>query len=193
MRKRGTTTPREPPGKVRIIGGAWRSRRLAIPAGTLVRPTPDRVRETLFNWLRNDIEGARCLDLYAGTGALGFEALSRGAAEAWLVESDVLLVDALEEHARLLGARATIVRRNALAFLDAPPPRRFDVVFVDPPYEQSLEPIFHRLPPWLADHALIYAERPLEEGLPTFAAYEWRKQSRAGAVVFGLAAPRQAS
>ena len=77
-----------PRGSVRIIGGEWRSRRLAIPDGAAVRPTPDRVRETVFNWLRDSIVGARCLDLYAGTGALGFEALSRGAAQAYFVERD---------------------------------------------------------------------------------------------------------
>jgi 16S rRNA (guanine966-N2)-methyltransferase len=78
MVKRGNVRAAAPPGSVRIIAGELRGRRLAIPAGTSVRPTPDRVRETLFNWLRNDVDGAACLDLYAGTGALGFEALSRG-------------------------------------------------------------------------------------------------------------------
>ena len=82
-------------GRIRIIAGEWRGRRIEIPEGTAVRPTPDRVRETVFNWLRDAIDGARCLDLFAGTGVLGFEALSRGAAEACFVEQDAALVDAL--------------------------------------------------------------------------------------------------
>jgi hypothetical protein len=98
---------------VRIIGGEWRGRRLEFPGGTDVRPTPDRVRETLFNWLRDHVVGARCLDLYAGTGALGFEALSRGAREAVMIERDRRLIDALERQKEALGANATIVRSDA--------------------------------------------------------------------------------
>ena len=173
-------------GRIRIIAGTWRGRLIEIPDGTAVRPTPDRVRETVFNWLRESLVGARCLDLFAGTGALGFEALSRGAAEAWLVEQDAQLVEALRATAGKFGATPRIVRRDALAFLREPPAARFDVVFLDPPYAAPLEPLLSLLPLWLAPRALIYVERPRNEGLPPVAAAQWVKQSHAGAVEYGL-------
>jgi 16S rRNA (guanine966-N2)-methyltransferase len=173
-------------GQVRIIAGEWRGRRIGVPDGSAVRPTPDRVRETLFNWLRDSLPGARCLDLFAGTGVLGFEALSRGAAEAWLVEQDAALVAALEATARTLGATPRIVRRDAHAFLREPPSGRFDVVFLDPPYALPVVPLLDMLPPWLASSALVYVERPHAEGLPDVAAAEWHRRSRAGAVEYGL-------
>jgi 16S rRNA (guanine966-N2)-methyltransferase len=176
-------------GSVRIIAGEWRGRRLAVVEGAAVRPTPDRVRETLFNWLRESIVGARCLDLYAGTGALGFEALSRGAAEAWLVELDAALVAALRAAAAKLGVEPHIVRRDALAFLREPFAARFDIVFLDPPYAQPLEPLLAVLPPWLAAGALVYVERPRAAGLPTVDWGEWVKRSHAGAVEYGLLRP----
>jgi 16S rRNA (guanine966-N2)-methyltransferase len=173
-------------GSVRIIAGEWRGRRIAVAPGTSVRPTPDRVRETLFNWLQQTIAGARCLDLCAGTGALGFEALSRGAQETWFVEQDAQLVDALTNAARVFLATPRIVRRDALPFLREPPGARFDVVFLDPPYAQPLDPMLALLPPWLAEDALVYVERPRSAGLPTVAAANWVKRSHAGAVEYGL-------
>jgi 16S rRNA (guanine966-N2)-methyltransferase len=173
-------------GRVRIIGGEWRGRRIAIPDGTSVRPTPDRVRETVFNWLRDSLAGARCLDLYAGTGALGFEALSRGAAAAWFVEQDAALSEALHATGRQLGAAPHVVRRDSLAFLREPASTRFDVVFLDPPYAQPLEPLLELLPRWLNPQALAYVERPRSGGLPAVPGAQWLKQSRAGAVVYGL-------
>jgi 16S rRNA (guanine966-N2)-methyltransferase len=176
------------PGNVRVIAGEWRGRRIAIPDGTAVRPTPDRVRETLFNWLREMVEGAHCLDLFAGTGVLGFEALSRGAAEVWFVEQDARLVAALQATAATFGVRPQIVRRDVLAFLREPPPRRFDLAFLDPPYALGVEPFLELLQSWLAPRALVYVERPREPGLPSVAGGEWRKRSHAGAVEFGLLA-----
>ncbi len=173
-------------GNVRIIAGEWRGRRVAIPEGTAVRPTPDRVRETVFNWLSDAVVGARCLDLYAGTGVLGFETLSRGAAEAWLVEQDAALVAALHAAAGQLAARPRIVRRDALAFLREPPAVRFHIAFLDPPYAQPIEPLLELLPPWLEPRALVYVERPRTQGLPAIPAARWVKQSRAGAVDYGL-------
>jgi 16S rRNA (guanine966-N2)-methyltransferase len=173
-------------GRIRIIAGTWRGRRIEIPDGTAVRPTPDRVRETVFNWLRDSLAGARCLDLFAGTGALGFEALSRGAAEVWLVEQDAKLVEALRATAEKLRATARIVRRDALAFLREPPAALFDVVFLDPPYAAPLEPLLGLLSPWLAPRASVYVERPRSAGLPTVPAAHWAKQSHAGAVEYGL-------
>jgi 16S rRNA (guanine966-N2)-methyltransferase len=173
-------------GRVRIIAGEWRGRHIEVPDDTAVRPTPDRVRETVFNWLRDSLVGARCLDLFAGTGALGFESLSRGAAEAYFVEQDAKLVEALRTTAAKLGAAPKIVRRDALAFLREPPAARFDVVFLDPPYAAPLDPLLAVLPAWLHPGALVYVERPRKEGLPVVPSASWVKQSYAGAVVYGL-------
>ncbi len=178
--------PRRVQGQVRIIAGEWRGRRIDIAADTAVRPTPDRVRETLFNWLREAVVGARCLDLYAGSGALGFEALSRGAAEAWFVEQDFVLIEALGAIAKRLEVSPRIVRRDALAFLREPASARFDVAFLDPPYALAVEPLLALLPPWLAPGALVYVERPRAAGLPVVAGGEWVKRSYAGAVEYGL-------
>jgi 16S rRNA (guanine966-N2)-methyltransferase len=173
-------------GRVRIIGGEWRGRRIEIPDGTAVRPTPDRVRETVFNWLRDSLAGARCLDLFAGTGVLGFEALSLGAAEVWLVEQDAKLVEALRATAERLGATPRIVRRDALALLREPPMSSFDVVFLDPPYAVPLDPFLAVLPAWLSSRAVVYVERPRTAGLPTVPSAAWLKRSHAGAVEYGL-------
>ena len=121
-------------GEVRIIAGRWRRRRLPVAVTGQLRPTPDRVRETLFNWLAADIEGARCLDLFAGTGALGFEAASRGAAAVVMVEREREAAAALSNAARTLGAdNVEVVRGDALRWRPAGGDR-FDVVFLDPPY-----------------------------------------------------------
>lgn len=153
----------KPPGKVRIIGGRWRGTRLAVPDAPGLRPTSDRARETLFNWLQPALPGARVLDLFAGTGALGLEALSRGAAEALLVERDPALARALEENLQPLegGAAARVVRADAVSLLAAPLHGRFDVVFLDPPFEAGLwQPALDALGPWLTDDAWLYLESP---------------------------------
>jgi 16S rRNA (guanine966-N2)-methyltransferase len=175
-------------GHVRIIAGEWRGRRIEVAADTAVRPTPDRVRETVFNWLRDVVDGARCVDLCAGTGVLGFEALSRGAAEAWFVEQDAVLAEMIGATARRFGVTPRIVRRDALAFLREPASTRFDVAFLDPPYASPVEPLLALLPPWLAPGALVYVERPRAAGLPVIAGGEWVKRSHAGAVEYGLLA-----
>ena len=184
---RRSNARRAQPGSVRIIAGEWRGRRIPIVGETAVRPTPDRVRETVFNWLQTKIEGARVLDLYAGTGALGFESLSRGAAEAWFVEHDARLVEALYSQAETFGAKPRIVRQDAASFLRGRAPQRFDVVFLDPPYSMPVEPLLELMPPWLAEDGVVYVERPLPVGLPELAAGEWVKRSHAGAVEYGLA------
>lgn len=179
---------------VRIIGGRWRGRRIAIPHGTAVRPTPDRVRETVFNWLSGAIPGAVCLDLFAGTGVFGLEALSRGAREAWFVERDAELARALRARSEELHAEARVVQTGVEALLRQAPQRRFDVVFLDPPYQQALEPLLAHLEPWLAASAQVYVERPrprsdapgLDELAQALPGAELIKQSKAGAVVFGL-------
>jgi 16S rRNA (guanine966-N2)-methyltransferase len=174
------------PGSVRIIAGEWRGRRIPIAEGTAVRPTPDRVRETVFNWLRETLPGALCLDLYAGTGALGFEALSRGAKELWFVERDPVLVAALNAQSATFGVRPRVLRQDAVAMLRGAVTARVDVVFLDPPYASPVEPLLALLPPWLAPAALVYVERPRTPGLPDVVGATWWRRSHAGAVEYGL-------
>ena len=167
---------------IRIIGGEWRSRVIRFPAAHGLRPTPDSVRERLFNWLGQDLTGRRCLDLFAGSGALGFEALSRGAAEVVMVESSRLVHRRLRETAAELGAgpRLGLVLGDALHFL-ASRPHGFDVVFVDPPYASGLAAgVLERLPGALAPEAVVYVESD-----SAFAAGPgWRvtREGRAGTV-----------
>ena len=171
--------------RVRIIAGRWRSRLVQFPDSPGLRPTPDRVRETLFNWLGQSLEGLACLDLFAGSGALGFEALSRGARRVVMVERDRTAIAALRASAAVLEAQSLdIVQSDALRYLDRPS-ERFDVAFVDPPYAQNLVPsVMQKLPQHLNDGARVYAESDasLEPGAP------WRvlREDRAGAVRYGL-------
>lgn len=125
-------------GRLRIIGGVWRSRILRFPAVRELRPTPDRVRETVFNWLAPHIEGAVCLDLFAGSGAFGFEAASRGAARVTLIERDPAVAAVLREHAQRLNAvNVRVVQSDALSWLDDSS-EPVDIVFLDPPYGSGL-------------------------------------------------------
>jgi 16S rRNA (guanine966-N2)-methyltransferase len=182
----------QPPRKVRVIAGRFRGSKLDVPDLPGLRPTPDRVRETLFNWLAPRIAGARCLDLFAGSGALGIEALSRGAACAVLVERDPGLVKALRATIARLGADgAEVLEGDALAVL-AGPARPFDIVFLDPPFDAGLwSTVAARLAAgaWLAPGALVHVEWPVgqEPLLPP----DWRihREGRAGAVNHALYAP----
>jgi len=183
---RRSNAGRQQPGSVRIIAGEWRGRRIPIAEGTAARPTPDRVRETLFNWLRESLVGARCLDLYAGTGALGFEALSRGAAEVLFVEKDAVLVAALNVQAAAFGVRPSVLRQDAAAQLRGAASKRFDVAFLDPPYAVPVEPLLALLPSWLTSDALVYVERPRTPGLPEIPGATWWRRSHAGAIEYGL-------
>lgn len=151
-----------PPGSVRIIAGQLRGSKLPVPDRPGLRPTSDRVRETLFNWLQPVLRGARVLDLFAGTGALGFEAASRGAAEVVLVERDPGLAAGLREQAaRLRVEDLRVEAADALAWLGRPATTRFDLVFLDPPFEAGLwQAAAAALAPWLAAGALIYVECP---------------------------------
>ena len=156
-------TPRGREGSVRIIGGRWRGSRLPVPDAPGLRPTSDRARETLFNWLQPVLPGARVLDLFAGSGALGLEALSRGARQVLLVERDPRLAGSLQASVERLraGDAATVARADALALLRTPLQGRFDVVFLDPPFEHGLwAAALAALPPWLADDAWLYLESP---------------------------------
>ncbi len=126
-------------GQIRIIGGQWRSRKLHFPAAEMVRPTPDSVRETLFNWLQADIPGSRCLDLFSGSGALGFEAASRGAKQVTLVESDTKVARQLIENILILDAKnvVQVEQRPCQSFLEVQK-KPFDIVFADPPFDPAL-------------------------------------------------------
>ena len=127
------------PGRLRIVAGKWRSRLLDIAAVEGLRPTAERIRETLFNWLAPTIAGSRCLDLCAGTGALGFEALSRGADAVVFVEKSPIAARALRENARMLGADdAAIHQDDALEFLARGAEQPFDIVFLDPPFAAAM-------------------------------------------------------
>lgn len=179
-------------GRVRIIGGRWKRRLLTFPERPDLRPTPDRVRETLFNWLGPRIEGARCLDLFAGSGALGFEAASRGAAEVVMVDQSAAVAARLRAHARTLDARnVRVVQRDALAWLKGEA-EAFDVVFVDPPFEGALlaRALAHlHESSWLASGARVYVECravPPAPALP--AAWHVLRSASAGGVRYYLAA-----
>ncbi|MGQ4878365.1 16S rRNA (guanine(966)-N(2))-methyltransferase RsmD [Billgrantia sp. LNSP4103-1] len=180
----GTRSP-QASGRLRIIGGEFRRRLLPVLDSPGLRPTPDRVRETLFNWLAMATPGARVLDLFAGTGALGLEALSRGAATALFVERDGQAANALADNLRLLGAdgRGRVLRSDALAFLDDPADNAaFSLAFLDPPFRQGLaEPCCERLERgWLTQDAWIYVETEtgLELGVPT--TWALHREVRAG-------------
>ena len=126
-------------GEVRIVGGQWKRTRLPVADKPGLRPTPDRVRETLFNWLGQDLAGWKCVDAFAGTGALGFEAASRGAADVLMVDHDAELVAALRETQKRLGAAAVRVQRgNGLSALAGVAPASIDLVFLDPPFDAGL-------------------------------------------------------
>jgi len=177
--------------RLRIIGGEWRGRKLAFPPLAGLRPTPDRVRETLFNWLRDVIPGARCLDLFAGSGALGFEALSRGAAAAVLVDEQAQVVAQLREHVAVLhAAGASVIHADAFTFLRQPPTRSFDVVFLDPPFHDHVLGkclALLAVPGWLAADAWIYVEAARDTPLPPLPAdWEAMRAKQAGQVGYHL-------
>ncbi len=146
-------------GQLRIIGGQWRSRKLSFPAVDGLRPTGDRWRETLFNWLAPVIEGARCLDAFAGSGALGLEALSRGAAHCTFIEANSQAARALESNMALLNANGGQLiakpAENALASTN----ERFDIVFLDPPFAMNIDELIEQIDAICCDQALIYYEK----------------------------------
>lgn len=186
-KKSAQSAPRAP-NRLRIIGGRWRGSRIVFPALAAIRPSPDRVRETLFNWLQQPIVGARCLDLFAGSGALGLEALSRGAAHVTFVDREPQVGRHLSQTLERLGSReATVVVEDAQRFLSRPP-QPFDIVFIDPPFDSAvLEQVGSRLQGWLAPGAYIYVESPADRSLAMLPAH-WSVQrtKRAGQVGYHL-------
>lgn len=177
--------------QLRIIGGEWRSRRLSFPDAPGLRPTPDRVRETLFNWLAPYVAGARVLDPFAGSGALFLEALSRGAAMGQALDASNLAVSSLKEHLGTLRCTVGQVQTaDALRYLDSQPATPFDLVFLDPPFNQNLLPDVCALlekRQWLANDAWVYTESesaPSSLGLPA----NWRlhREQKSGRVFYAL-------
>ena len=185
-------------GRLRIVAGIWRSRLLEIADVPGLRPTAERIRESVFNWLTPHLAGARCLDLFAGTGALGLEALSRGAAEALFVETSPLAARTLQKNiASLQATKATVRRADAAKFLRQPGARQFDIVFLDPPFDGDLHGDLCKLldeSSVLAAGALVYIEEDRakpEVALPP----NWKtlKSSSAGNVRYSLVQPASKS
>ncbi|HNJ76090.1 MAG TPA: 16S rRNA (guanine(966)-N(2))-methyltransferase RsmD [Azospira sp.] len=173
-------------GRLRIVGGEWRRRVLAFPDAEGLRPTPDRVRETLFNWLGQDLSGLACLDLFAGSGALGLEAASRGAGKVVLVERAPRVADALDSNIRLLqgAGRVELLRQDALKFASSSS-RAFDVVFLDPPYRQGwLDRLTPFLPRLLKTDGALYVEA--EEALASLGEWVTVRSGQAGQVYYHL-------
>lgn len=177
---------------IRLIAGQWRGRRLPVLHSEGLRPTTDRVRETVFNWLMHDVSGANCLDLFAGTGALGLECLSRGAASVQFVESDKHVHQVLKDNLEALkaGENVSLLNTSGLAFLNSAPSQRFDLVFLDPPFgsnllEQAIELLHTK--DWLADNALVYIEQSsVEEPVPIPQHWKPYRESKAGQSRFSL-------
>lgn len=177
--------PNNSRSKLRIVGGIWRSRQLRFDQAPGLRPTPDRVRETLFNWLGQELHGKRCLDLFAGSGALGFEATSRGASQVVMVENNALALRNLQHNAQLLGAdQIEVLRSDALQFLAANT-QQFDVIFLDPPFNQGwLEKLLPQLAACLATDGVVYAEA--EFPLANLSGWQVVKSGKAGNVHYHL-------
>lgn len=184
-------SPRQAPAQVRIIGGRWKRSLLPVLEAEGLRPTPDRVRETLFNWLGQDMSGMTCLDLFAGSGALGFEAASRGAAAVTLVEVNPRVARQLRDNQyRFDAAQVKVIQGDAFAVAAQMPGASFDVIFLDPPFAEdwlgpALEHAARLSRPGGAvyvetDHALIGPDAPVPASL------EIVRQARAGAVYFHL-------
>jgi 16S rRNA (guanine966-N2)-methyltransferase len=186
-----TGNKKAPVGRLRIVAGKWRSRLLEIADVEGLRPTSERVRETLFNWLAPMIDGSRCLDLFAGTGALGLEALSRGAASVIFVDSSRRALNVIEKNVRSLDAEGAIIRHgDALRFLQTATPASFDVVFLDPPFAADLlEDICWRIDEAkiLAPGAMVYLERDKAQAEPSLpATWQVLRDKVAGQVRYSL-------
>lgn len=190
-RRKAAANKRSRPGRLRIVAGKWRSRLLPVADLPGLRPTSERVRETLFNWLTSTISGKRCLDLFAGTGALGFEALSRGAGTVTFVEQSRLAVNGMRGCARTLAADgAKIECADALQFLGAGTVSGYDVVFLDPPFaDELLEECCRMLQSkaWLNPNAYIYIEQDKRQSSPSLPdGWQVEKEKTAGNVRYAL-------
>jgi 16S rRNA (guanine966-N2)-methyltransferase len=187
---------KRPAGQLRIIGGRFRGRRLPIPDLPGLRPTGDRLRETLFNWLAPSIAGSCCLDAFAGSGALGLEAASRGAAQVVMIERSERALAQLGDSVRVLGDTCVevveLIGADTVSWLSAQPPAAFDVIFLDPPFAAGLlEPVCGLLQArgWVKSGSLVYLEAALPDGFPALPdGWTLLRDKRAGQVRYGLAA-----
>ena len=184
------TRGRARPQEVRIIGGVWRRSKLPVADAPGLRPTPDRVRETLFNWLGQDLSGWRCLDAFAGSGALGFEAASRGAASVLLLERDPQLVRSLRASQQRLNATALSVEAaDALAFMRRAQAASYELVFIDPPFELDLfDAALTAAAGLVVPGGFVYleADRPFDDAAVARLGLRIHRHARAGAVHFHL-------
>jgi 16S rRNA (guanine966-N2)-methyltransferase len=186
------------PGVVRIIGGQWKRSKLTVAVAPGLRPTPDRVRETLFNWLGQDLTGLRCLDAFAGSGALGFEAASRGAGEVLLIEQAPALVASLRDNAtRLKASQITVLRGDAISLMRQRSGQAWDVVFLDPPFgdgqsEALFRDVLKAARDLVSADGALYLEAPRVWSDAELAELGWRvlRQGRAGQVAFHLLGPQ---
>jgi 16S rRNA (guanine966-N2)-methyltransferase len=188
MGRRGTPHSNQ----LRIIGGRWRGRKLQFPDRPGLRPTSDRVRETLFNWLQHEIQDARCLDLFAGAGALGIEALSRGAQHCDFIDLDPIAASSIQTHLQTLGGHgiSAVHCCEALSWLDTHVSHPWDVIFIDPPFDgaliaRTLQRLIHHSA--LSDSTLVYVELARTDPL-AFNSKQWEtlRQKQAGEVQFRL-------
>ena len=183
-----TAPPRR--SEVRLIGGQWKRSKLPVADAPGLRPTPDRVRETLFNWLGQDLSGWRCLDAFAGAGALGFEAASRGADQVVLLERDRRLAASLgESKLRLKAEQLRIEATDAMTWMARCPPASFELVFIDPPFDAKLiEPALALASRVVVPLGFVYVEagQPLQPEAVAALGFRLHRQSRAGAVHFHL-------
>jgi 16S rRNA (guanine966-N2)-methyltransferase len=175
---------------LRIIGGVWRGRKLTFPEVEGLRPTSDRTRETVFNWLQPHLGGSRCLDLFAGSGALGFEAASRGAVEVVLIENNQQAFFQLKQNADMLKATNCNIKHSSASQASSELTTPFDVVFIDPPYQADLwtatanSLVTHGL---LSSGALIYLEYPAKQNMPSLPpSWHLLKEKKAGDVKYCL-------
>lgn len=183
------------PNELRIIGGRWRGRRIAFPDARDLRPTGDRIRETAFNWLQRYLPGARCLDLFAGSGAMGLEALSRGADSVVFVDRERVVADAIHANLALLdAANGRVLQADALRLLEGPA-EPFDIVFIDPPFSVDIIGRCCELleqKGWLTAGAMIYMEQDRARAAPAMPAnWTLHRQGHAGQVAYLLARREQ--
>ena len=191
-RRNSTRDSSTTPQQVRIIAGRWKGRKLPVVQKDDVRPTPNRVRETLFNWLQGNIQGSHCLDLFAGSGALGFESASREASLVTVVDNDHAVIELLKKQIELFDAsKINLVCDDGIKYLSKTE-QKFDIIYLDPPFSKfDLNQLLAQLEnvKILKPQALVYVESPpdeLPQNLPS--GWQWWRQSKASQVAFGLIA-----
>lgn len=189
MQPRIKKTQKNANSTIRIIGGEWRGRKLNVPHADGLRPTGDRIRETLFNWLMPRVSGSYCLDLFAGTGALGLEALSRGAEQVQFAEMNTTAANQLRDNLNILQCnRAQVYAGNGLSLLQQTPAHAYDLVFLDPPFSAMIWDkalLSLQSSGWLHSDSLVYIESP-KQAPPSLSGWQCHREKTAGEVRYGL-------